>query len=87
MFKQNGVQVTKNLYLVNNTMPVNFMYYGTPTEIMDLTYGQVTSCAVALMKNKNGAPGVYPIDYSRKATDGVYLGRVLGKDYDIPLSI
>jgi len=43
VFKQNGVQVTKNLYLVNNTMPVNFMYYGTPTEIMDLTYGQVTS--------------------------------------------
>lgn len=87
VFKQKGIQVTKNLYLVNNTMPVNFMYYGTPTEIMDLTYSQVTSCAVALIKNKSGVPGVYPTDYSKKATDEVYLGQVLEKEYDIPPSI
>ena len=84
VFKQKGVQVTKTLYLVNNTMPVNFMYYGTPTEIMDLTYSQVTSCAVALMKNKNGKAGIYPTDYKRKATDHVYLGRLLKKDYPPP---
>lgn len=87
VFKQKGVQVTKTLYLVNNTMPINFMYYGTPTEIMDLTYSQVTSCAVALLKNKNGKPGVYPTDYNRKATEGVYLGQPLSKDYAIPPSI
>ena len=87
VFKQKKVQVTKTLYLVNNTMPVNFMYYGTPTEIMDLTYSQVTSCAAALMQNKNGAPGIYPTDYSKKATDGVYLGQKLDKEYKIPSSI
>lgn len=87
VFKQKDekdVQITKTLYLVNNTMPINFMYYGTPTEIMDMTYGQVTSCAVALMKNKNAEPGIYPTDYNRKATDQVYLGRTLEKDYPFP---
>lgn len=86
-FKQNGVQVTKTIYLVNNTMPINFMYYGTPTEIMDMTYSQVTSCAVALMSNKNGGCGIYPTDYSRKATKDVYLGQPLDKDYPFPPSL
>ncbi len=87
IFKQDDVQVTKNLYLVNNTMPINFMYYGTPTEIMDMTYSQVTSCAAALLKNADTVPGIYPTDYSKKATDGVYLGRKLDKEYHIPPSI
>lgn len=87
VFKQKGVQVTKILYLVNNTMPVNFMYYGTPTEIMDLTYSQVTSCAVALIKNKNVDAGIYPTDYNRKATDDVYLGQSLKTDYPFPPSL
>ena len=87
VFTQKDVQVTKILYLVNNTMPVNFMYYGTPTEIMDLTYSQVTSCAVALMKNKNGEASIYPTDYNRKATDHVYLGLPLEKDYPFPPSL
>jgi hypothetical protein len=83
-FKQNGVSVSKTLYLVNNTMPINFMYYGTPTEIMDMTYSQVTSCAAALFRNQDAEFGVYPTDYNKKATDGVYLGRTLTKDYPIP---
>ena len=90
VFQQDGVQVTKTVYLVNNTMPVNFMFYGTPTEIMDMTYSQVTSCAAALVKaEKDGEKefGVYPTDYRKKATTGVYLARVLDKDYDIPPSI
>jgi hypothetical protein len=85
VFEQDGEQVEKTLYLVNNTMPVNFMYYGTPTEIMDMTYSQVTSCAAALFRNQDAEPGVYPTDYKKKATDGVYLARELAKDYDIPL--
>ncbi len=87
VFRQDQKKVKKTLYLVNNTMPINFMYYGTPTEIMDMTYSQVTSCAVALMKNGEAAPGVYPTDYHRKASDGVYLARKLDKDYPIPPSI
>ncbi len=86
-FQQDQKKVQKTLYLVNNTMPINFMYYGTPTEIMDLTYSQVTSCAVALMKNAEAAPGIYPTDYNRKASDGVYLAQELDKDYKIPSSI
>ena len=86
-FLQDGVQVTKVIYLVNNTMPVNFMFYGTPTEIMDMTYSQVASCAAALVANKGGEPGVYPTDYRKKATDGVYLARGLDRDYEIPPSI
>lgn len=86
-FKQNHTQVAKTLYLVNNTMPVNFMYYGTPTEIMDLTYSQVSSCAVALMKHRNGPADIYPTDYNRIATDHVYLGQHLVKDYPFPPSL
>jgi hypothetical protein len=84
VFEQNGEQVEKTLYLVNNTMPINFMYYGTPTEIMDMTYSQVTSCAAALFRNQDIEPGIYPTDYKKKATDGVYLGRELAEDYEIP---
>ncbi|WP_282016119.1 hypothetical protein [Marinifilum flexuosum] len=87
VFKQKGIQVSKTIYLLNNTMPVNFMYYGTPTEIMDLTYSQVTSCAVALMENKNIENGIYPTDYNNKATRKVYLGRDLKKDYPFPPSL
>lgn len=84
VFCQNDVKVTKKLYLVNNTMPINFMYYGTPTEIMDMTYSQVTRCAAALFKNQDIQPGIYPTDYHRKASDGVYLARKLTKDYPVP---
>lgn len=87
LFMQDGVQITKTVYLVNNTMPVNFMFYGTPTEIMDMTYSQVTSCAVALMKHKNGEPGIYPTDYHKQATEGVYLARKLDKNYKVPSSL
>jgi len=38
------------------------------------------------MKNKKGKAGIYPTDYNRKATDHVYLGRSLKKDYPFPPS-
>lgn len=85
-FEQDGVKVKKTLYLVNNTMPVNFLFYGTPTEIMDLTYSQVSSCAVAMVKNRCN-PGIYPTDYNQLASDGVYLARKLDKDYKVPTSV
>lgn len=87
-FKQDDSTVTKTLYLVNNTMPVNFMFYGTPTEIMDLTYSQVTSCCVAMLKNA-GKTGSYPTDYNRKASlnENVYLAKYLDKDYAVPPSV
>lgn len=87
VFQQEQKKVEKTIYLVNNTMPVNFMYYGTPAEIMDMTYSQVTSCAVALMKNENVKPGIYPTDYSVIASKDVYLARDLDRDYKIPSSI
>lgn len=87
VFKQGNVSVTKTVYLVNNTMPINFMFYGTPTEIMDMTYSQVTSCAVALVKHKDVEYGIYPTDYKKIATDNVYLGRELVKDYENPKSL
>lgn len=82
-FKQDGVKVKKTLYLVNNTMPVNFMFYGTPTEIMDMTYSQVCSCAVAMVKNRYNT-GIYPTDYNKLASDNVYLAQKLDRDYEIP---
>lgn len=85
-FEQDGVQVEKTLYLVNNTMPVNFMFYGTPTEIMDMTYSQVSSCAVAMVKNRYHT-GIHPTDYHRLASENVYLAQKLDKDYEIPTSI
>lgn len=85
-FVQDGKKVKKTLYLVNNTMPVNFMFYGTPTEIMDMTYSQVTSCAVAMVKNR-GNVGIYPTDYNRHASEHVYLAQKLDKDYQVPPSV
>lgn len=83
--------VVKVLYLVNNTMPVNFLWYGTPDEIIDFTFSQVTSATArlsALYKEKQDAllPGMYPTDYVRAGTTGVYMSERLTKDYNSPPS-
>lgn len=87
--EQNGNQVTKVVYLVNKTMPLNFMFYGTATEIMDRSYAQVTSATAKLatmaMNSKESLhPGLYPTDYVKESTEGVHLALSLPKNYNPP---
>uniref|UniRef100_A0A7S2U7R0 Uncharacterized protein n=1 Tax=Attheya septentrionalis TaxID=420275 RepID=A0A7S2U7R0_9STRA len=88
-FERNGSRVTKVVYLVNKTMPINFMFYGTATEIMDMTYAQCCSATAklsTLFQNDDLPPGLYPTDYSKEGTDDVYLSLHIDKNYNSPPS-
>jgi hypothetical protein len=41
----------KDLYLLGDLMPINFLYYGVPTEIMDLIFAQLLKVTAGLVKN------------------------------------
>jgi hypothetical protein len=85
--EQNGNQVTKVVYLVNKTMPLNFMFYGTATEIMDRSYAQVTSATAKLntmYMTDSLSPGLYATDYVKESTEGVHLALSLPKNYNPP---
>lgn len=48
------------------------MFYGNSIEIIDMTYSQICSCAVEMVKNKDNI-GIYPTDYNRLASNAIYL--------------
>jgi hypothetical protein len=81
-----GSPTTKIIYLMNNTMPVNFMFYGTPAEILDYSYAQLIDITATLARR---APGlkearVFATDYSVPATQDVWQAMPLAKDYPVP---
>lgn len=42
----------KDLYLLGDLMPINFLYYGVPTEIMDLIFDQLLKITAGLIKDR-----------------------------------
>jgi hypothetical protein len=83
VFNSNGFASgpsTKIVYLCANTMPINFLFYGTPTEIMDMTYAQVTSAAARLVVSKpehfkgggRYADGMQPTNWTYLGSQGVF---------------
>jgi len=81
-----GSSTTKTIYLLNNTMPINFMFYGTPTEILDYSYAQLVDITAMLGRRAPTIeePLVYATDYSMKATEGVWRATMLTKDFPVP---
>ena len=80
---------TKVVYLTNKTMLINFLFYGTATEIMDGTYAQVTSATAkfnTLCNDGKIPPGSYPIDYNMECSEGVHGALPLDKTYASPPS-
>jgi hypothetical protein len=77
---------TKNVIFLNNLMPINFLFYGVPTEIIDQTLAQLISVTVNLHRQapKIQNPRVFAIDYDRIASDNVYGAIMPEQDVPIP---
>jgi hypothetical protein len=65
----------KTLISVNDWKPANFMFYGVPTEDIDVILAQLVDVSVALLQKVKENPSlegkVYAVDYSPIATDNV----------------
>lgn len=84
--------VVKNVIFLNNLMPINFLFYAVPTEIIDETLAQLLSITVNLhykapqFTGKDAiAPRVFAIDYDRIASDPKYVYGVKPPAADLPL--
>jgi hypothetical protein len=65
-FNSAGSEIEKTLYLLGDLSPINFLFYGVPTETMDLIISQLTSVSLGLLgqykTNQLPAPGLYAVD-------------------------
>ncbi|MFP4085713.1 MAG: hypothetical protein ACLFUL_02880 [Desulfobacteraceae bacterium] len=56
----------KDLYLLGNAMPINFLYYGVPGEVIDGVFEELYSLVCGFVsryeKGKPYAPGIYAVD-------------------------
>jgi hypothetical protein len=66
-FLSQGSKVEKTIYLLGDLSPINFLFYGVPTETMDLIISQLTSVSLGLLhqykKGKLPANGLYAVDH------------------------
>lgn len=66
-FKRNQPKVEKYLYLLSDLSPVNFLYYGAPTEIMDSIISQLLTVSLGMVdqykKNALPRPTLYAVDH------------------------
>ena len=76
---------TKNVIFLNNLMPINFLFYGVPSEIIDQTLAQLISVTANLHRQapKINRPRVFAVDYDRIASENVY-GAIM-PEHDIPI--
>ena len=66
-FLSQGSKVEKTIYLLGDLSPINFLFYGVPTETMDLIISQLTSVSLGLLRQykKGELPdnGLYAVDH------------------------
>ena len=64
--EKNGITIEKQFYLLSDLTPVNFLFYGVPTETMDMIIRQLTTVSLGLVHQfQTGQlpkPGLYAID-------------------------
>ncbi|ABJ76989.1 hypothetical protein [Leptospira borgpetersenii] len=64
---KDGVEIEKTFFLLSDLSPINFLFYGVPTEGMDAIIGQLASVALGMAdQSKNGRilpPGLYAVDH------------------------
>ncbi len=78
--------ITKQICLLYKTYPINFMFYGTPAEVLDWNYAQLldVTAMLAILAAELPTAEVYAVDYSIKATEGVLGATALDRDYPVP---
>ncbi|HNC00911.1 MAG TPA: hypothetical protein PLS71_21885, partial [Leptospiraceae bacterium] len=66
-FQKNSLEITKTLYLLGDLSPINFLFYGVPTETMDRIISQLTSVSLGMVDQyKKGIlpePNLYAVDH------------------------
>ncbi|TGN00555.1 hypothetical protein [Leptospira yasudae] len=64
---KDGKEIEKTFFLLSDLSPINFLFYGVPTEGMDAIIGQLASAALGMAdqskKGKLVAPGLYAVDH------------------------
>jgi hypothetical protein len=70
-------------------MPVNFLFYGCPTEIIDVVLAQLVSAALALLRQASSLsqPRLYAVDFDPEASEAVFASRppAAGTRFPLPL--
>ncbi|MCE9499723.1 MAG: hypothetical protein K8R21_04380 [Leptospira sp.] len=65
-FEKNGLLTEKILYLLSDLSPINFLFYGVPTETMDTIISQLTSVSLGMVdqfrKSSLPVPALYAVD-------------------------
>lgn len=58
-----GILIERELWLLSNLTPVNFLFYGVPTEVIDLVIAELLSCSLGLLRNHDGLePRLHAVD-------------------------
>ena len=72
-----GMDTYKEIAFLGSLMPINFLYYGVPGEIMDAVLSQLLRCTIGLVRRaaSQDPPGktLYAVDHEID-TDGEMLG-------------
>jgi len=82
--------IRKTVYLLNDTKPINFKFYGTPTEIIDFSLAQLVDVTAYLAEAHTREepqlkdPQVFAVGYKQIATAGVFKAEELETDYTVP---
>lgn len=78
----------RDLLLLQNLLPINFLFYGVPTEVIDQVLAQLVSTGLALVRQVGSLPEtrLYAVDYDPEASSEVYGARppVDGKRIPLP---
>jgi len=79
----------RDLLFLENLMPVNFLFYGVPTEVIDQVLAQLVSAALALVRHAASLPKprLYAVDFDQEASISVYGARPPANGTRLPLPL
>jgi hypothetical protein len=85
--QKDGSWRDRSLIFMENLTPVNFLFYGVPTEVIDQVLAQLLSTGLALLRQADSLPEkrLYAVDYDQEASVGVYGARPPALGVRIPL--
>jgi hypothetical protein len=85
--QKDGSRRERSLLFMQNLTPVNFLFYGVPTEVIDQVLAQLVSPGLALVRKADSLPErrLYAVDYDPEASVGVYGARPPEPGTRIPL--
>jgi hypothetical protein len=85
----NGSWRDRAILFLENLMPVNFLFYGEPTEVIDQVLAQLLSSGLVLVLQAGSLPGprLYAVDFDPEASTRVYGAHAPAAGTRIPLPL